>query len=519
MKRGRLGLALLLVALVAWALLYVARTSFPLDGARVFCLWDDGMISMRYARHLAEGHGLVWNVAGDRVQGFSNLGVTLVMAALHLLPLSPLHASLPFQVLSALLLGATALGAAACARRLHPEVPHAGLATAAAVALHGPLAVWTLQGSDVGFVAASLVLALWLVLRARDRGDFPFAAFIVLGAGVVVRPDGTLFYLAFLAGALLVARRPVRTAVAGLALLAAIGAALVVTSWLYYGDPLPNTWYLKSMGMPRGLMLRAGAGQLLVLLAGPSALLLALGLACAARDLRNDAVAGIVALCLLAAAAYHVSVGGDWLARYVSRFLVPVLPLLFIVAVGPALRRVARYLPAGVAAPLVAIAAAAIFHPLAVAREWLDPRAPTMLREFNAQNAAFGLYFREHTDPATTIALHWAGAPAYFSERPAIDVLGKSDAHIAKLRVHVFEPAHSKWDWDYVLRERRPDIVLGASRGLERHPLFLSDYVGATARGGLAFYLRRDARERLHDPDVRLVDLRTGRRLAGPEAR
>ena len=63
------------------------RTSFELDGVRVFTLWDDAMVSMRYAGHLAAGRGLTWN-DGERVQGFSNPGVTLLMALLHLLPLA-----------------------------------------------------------------------------------------------------------------------------------------------------------------------------------------------------------------------------------------------------------------------------------------------------------------------------------------------------------------------------------------------------------------------------------------------
>ena len=49
-----------------------------IDGTRYFFLDDDQMVSMRFARNLAEGHGLVWN-PGERVEGYSNLGWTLVM--------------------------------------------------------------------------------------------------------------------------------------------------------------------------------------------------------------------------------------------------------------------------------------------------------------------------------------------------------------------------------------------------------------------------------------------------------
>ena len=73
---------------------------------RFFLLWDDAMISMQYARNLVEGHGLIWNVGGEKVQGISNLGVTLVMAAVHLFPFGDNRTSLVFQLLNLATLGA-----------------------------------------------------------------------------------------------------------------------------------------------------------------------------------------------------------------------------------------------------------------------------------------------------------------------------------------------------------------------------------------------------------------------------
>jgi len=511
------GVGVVVFLQVVFALLYVWRTSFVLDGQRVFCLWDDGMISMRYARHLAEGHGLVWNVAGERVQGYSNLGVTLLMAAIHRLPLSPFHTSLPFQLVNVALLAVTTATGAACARLLHPRVRFAPLATAIALALYGPYAIWTLQGSDVGFVGASLVVAFWLLLRGRAEGRWPWALFPLLALGIAVRPDGTLFYGAFGLGAVLLAPRPVRTVAFGLALFALTWGALVATSWLYYGDPLPNTYYLKSTGMPRDLMLRSGVSQLLAFVPTPSAVLLPLGVAAAAIALRRDRAAWVAALCIALAFAYHVSVGGDWLAQYVSRFLVGVMPLYLVLVTGSLLALALRWrrMPAWAAACLAALLATGALHPGLVAREWLDPSAPTMLREYNEQNTGFGLYFRAHTDPDTSIALHWAGAPAYFSERPAIDVLGKSERHIAKQRTAVFEPAHSKWDWDYVLGTLQPDLILGTSRNLSAHPAFARDYYGVLKDRTMGVFLRRSARAKLHDPAATLVDLQTQRHV-GP---
>ena len=44
------------------------------------------MVSMRFARNLADGHGLVYNAGQPAVEGYTNLLWTLWMAVLHLAP-------------------------------------------------------------------------------------------------------------------------------------------------------------------------------------------------------------------------------------------------------------------------------------------------------------------------------------------------------------------------------------------------------------------------------------------------
>src|SRR5690242_4842632 len=69
------------------SLVFIARTTFVVDGVRYATLFDDAMISMRYARNLAGGHGLVWNVGQPAVEGYTNFLWTLWMALIHLLPI------------------------------------------------------------------------------------------------------------------------------------------------------------------------------------------------------------------------------------------------------------------------------------------------------------------------------------------------------------------------------------------------------------------------------------------------
>src|SRR5512143_1762614 len=86
----------------AWQ--YILASSFVIDGARYYVLFDDAMISMRYAYNLAHGNGLVWNV-GQRVEGFTNPLWVVYMALIHLLPLPLSQMGLPVQITGAILLG------------------------------------------------------------------------------------------------------------------------------------------------------------------------------------------------------------------------------------------------------------------------------------------------------------------------------------------------------------------------------------------------------------------------------
>ena len=88
----------LIVGYILWGCAFIYQSSFVIAGVRYFSLLDDEMISMRYARNLAHGFGLVYNPGGDRVEGFTNPLWVLYMALLHLLPVSPPKISLLFSL-------------------------------------------------------------------------------------------------------------------------------------------------------------------------------------------------------------------------------------------------------------------------------------------------------------------------------------------------------------------------------------------------------------------------------------
>lgn len=491
------------IAYVAWGAFYVHRTSFVVDGQRVFCLWDDGMISMTYARNLVRGHGLVWHPDQAPVQGFSNLGVTLLMAAAHVVAPQAHRASLVVQGLELFtLVGAAAL-VGSLARRVRPEQPAIAVAAVLGTFASASLSIWALQGSDAGPTALWLAASAHAVfdprLRERSWGVRPLA---ILGVGLLLRVDAALWFFALAVAAVRLPGPRRQRLLAALVVLATVSAAMLTLSWQLYGDPLPNTVYLKAMGSPRGLVLRSGVTQLGEWLPWLLPALVMAGHG--AFRHRDEPLAVTLAFMVALGLSYTVWVGGDWAPELGNRLFVPCLPLLWLlVAIGAAplveralvdWTRAARgWATVGTTAALSLLAS-----PGPASDDWFSTGATTY-RDYNQRNYERAVYLRDHTDPDFVIGVFWAGVPVYFSERPAVDLLGKSDRHIARLHVDRFFPGHSKWDWDYVLEERKPSGFFMARRGLAERPELARDYVELVVDGEPRLLVRRDALGKVHD--------------------
>ncbi len=154
---------------IAFACASLRTTSLVIDGTRYFWLDDDQMISMRYARNLASGKGLVWN-PGERVEGYTNPGWTIVMAALHLLPIGDARMALAVKCVSWLL----ACGIVLLAERLVRQLlPHDALAVAFVViviALCNDLLFWAVNGFDTTLLTIGFLFVVVRLIDERTRG-------------------------------------------------------------------------------------------------------------------------------------------------------------------------------------------------------------------------------------------------------------------------------------------------------------------------------------------------------------
>src|SRR5262245_21829379 len=155
-------LAIVALAYVVWASRFIAASAIETHYGRRFCLFDDAMISLRYAWNLAHGAGLVWN-PGERIEGVTSFLFTVAMApAATFLDKS---GAVLFVQLTAIPL---VLGIALLARRLLRALDAPGwlgMFGAIAVLTYYPLSYWSLMGMETGLLSALALGALAIALR------------------------------------------------------------------------------------------------------------------------------------------------------------------------------------------------------------------------------------------------------------------------------------------------------------------------------------------------------------------
>jgi hypothetical protein len=323
---------------VAYAV-FIFRTGFAYGGRRYFVLFDDAMISMRYAANLAHGHGLRWNTQGPEVEGYSNLLWTAVMAVPHLAGVGLDQTSLVMMMLAAVVLLLELLAVRALVDRLLPGRTAPGMAAMVLVGFHYSLVFWTLRGMEVGIVSLELVLAMLAAMDvvAARAGALPRLAALV-GALLLTRDDTLLACVLiwlFLAWQVPAPRRTRVLAVSG----GAIAAVLAVHTAFrvgYYGSALPNTYYLKLAGIPLSQRLLRGSITTATTIVNETWLVLLLAVVALVRRARLQPVAVLLAAEFLAFAAYTTYVGGDaWeYFGFSDRYLATAAPLLAVLAVS-----------------------------------------------------------------------------------------------------------------------------------------------------------------------------------------
>jgi peptidoglycan/LPS O-acetylase OafA/YrhL len=328
------------------------RTSFSVAGTRFFVLFEDAMISMRYAHHLADGHGLVWNVGEPPIEGFTNLLWVLWMTVAHLLGLSESKIALFPMMSGVVILLGIGLVTAKIARKVSGGGSWVPLAVLAATLFDYPLVFWTLRGMEVGALTLAVYGLLWLALENENEEGFSVRRTVAMGAltaaALLIRSDALVPVGLICLYALLTCAR--RWMFAGVVGAFAGGAVLGQTVFrhAYFHESLPNTYYLKLHNISAMTRMRRGLFVTLEVLALHLAVPLSIvfgslplesargaPLVATLRRLWSDQGSrrlALLAVLFVAQLGYATSVGGDaweWML-YANRYMCAGMPALIV---------------------------------------------------------------------------------------------------------------------------------------------------------------------------------------------
>ncbi|MDX1995565.1 MAG: hypothetical protein SF029_24490 [bacterium] len=513
-----LPLSLLAMGLLLW---YAFERSIVIDGTRLFYLDDDAMITMRYARNLADGLGPVWN-PGERVEGYTNFLWMLVMAVVHLTGLPEATTSLAVIVINGTLFAGTLWLVQESLRALNVGRLWRLLACLA-LACDVNMLHWASSGLETHLLALLVAVCAWALMTERERPFLLALALIplvrsdapVLAAafGLVYlgkygspstprppSPSGRRGRVSFLNPSPLeeggrtsslgvranrpasvnseLHQLPIRRALRNVMIAALPAIAHLAFRLAYYGDLLPNTYYLKMTGIDDRPLIGLSYALRLVHLY-PLGLLAVVLAVFMERKLRFIAFVWLVQI------TYVIYAGGDtfWLLRP----FVGIVPLLYL-ATGVVLSQLTA--PPRLAStgwrmgesPLSAVAfrsgnnlgvviklacaAVFVFSVPVLANGgvlFANPQQEQAL--FGGQVQTIAAMIEANVPTDVLISLEPAGSIPYFAQdHRFVDALGKSDAHIARLPAHPGNTliGHNKFDWDYVYHTRQPDLVIAS---------------------------------------------------------
>ncbi len=438
---------------LAAALAAGIRTFFWLRTGVVF---EDALISLRYAENLAAGRGLVYN-AGERVFGASTPLYVLFLAVL-----SFLHA--PALALARV----AAIGADAVTlrlwcrwllRRFPSPLPAVGWALF--FALSPVLVEVGVSGMETSFALLLLTLAL-----LGDLEERPVQHGAALGLLILVRPDGLLAAGVLLGCRWLRTRRaPWRSA----ALAAGVVLPWALFAALYFGSPIPHSIPAKvaAYNLHRHdplVNLRGAMGELAPIDWPPARWLFTLvllplwaaGLRAAWRDPRLRPL-GVLFVAWWLYLVVPRTVLFTW---YYPLLLLPAYVLAAIgIAEWSRLSSARLALPAALG---VAAAALLVHGHFVLARRGLLQH-----EEWRVRRGA-GLWLRDHTPASARIALEPIGYMGYYSGRRVLDEVGLVSPEMV--------PLNRKGDGWFaeMIRRFQPDFVVERPVYLLRNATLLS---------------------------------------------
>ena len=509
--------AILIGILLVYYALFIYRSSFVIEGKRYFVLFDDEMISMRYAKNFANGYGLVWN-KGERVEGITNLFWTLYMSLFHIIKIPLSKTSLFIQVTGLIFLILSVI----MVKRITYLITNSEKISLTATVLTGfyyPIVYWSLEGTEVSVLMFLTSLSTYYTLRGLTKHKLIYSPLWILGFSTLIRMDMFVLYLGFWAFTFWVFKNyRIKIFLIGFIIITSFVGGQTLFRLLYYGDILPNTYYLKMTGFPIIYRVTRGAYVFLNFLWQLNIIfVLVTMLMTIVMKKKSD----IFLFFLFALQSlYSIYVGGDaWEESFGSnRFIALVMPYFFILF-SKGVYNLRNFLQDKlhfffkrfvfyIFVILGFLNFNSTYGPGAIAESMLIVRPKQ--KNFNYRNVKIALLLNDITKRDAKVAVTCAGATPYFCERYFIDLLGKTDRIVARATAKPFKalpliitfiPGHMKHNYDYSIRLRKPDVIVVNMwyNPEEVEKLLKSMYVKVDLIQGLFVYLYKGSEKILWD--------------------
>ena len=431
-------------------------------------LSDDALISLRYLKRFLHGEGLTWT-AGRPVEGYSNLLWILVLAIPGLFGVDLIVAARILGIGCSILV-IVALLSWSPRNRASQLVVWTALGTGLLFyCLAAPTAVWAIGGLEQPLYACLLGATIALgfsILEARElEWKKILAAAVALGLLCLTRPDGPIFTVALLLAIVFSwgiseSRRRLR----GLLVLVLVPllcfGGQTTFRLFYYGELVANTALVKiapsRYHLSEGLRyISNGIGSL-----APFSYIALFYLLVSVWGRSARRRSGLLILCIVLWLAYLAFIGGDIFPAY--RLFVPLLPV-FAFALIEAVAAIqsfckAKNLPVLLIVPVL-IASFVVYGRI----QFRDPenqRGKTEVWEWDGQ--VLGLFLKKAFGPQQPlVAVTAAGCLPYWSELPALDMLGLTDYYLPRhppSDLGQGYQGHELGDGKYVM-EQKPDII------------------------------------------------------------
>jgi hypothetical protein len=280
-----------------------------------------------------------------------------------------------------------------------------------------------------------------------------------------------------------------------------LGGQTLMRYW-YYGEFLPNTYYLKMTGYPLHYRISSGFYYFLLFTWKLNWVLFLIPFLFVAFRRHKQSVLLICVIC--SQLAYSIYAGGDAWEGYggSNRFIALAMPQFFILFSYALLAFCREFKPLrkgwNVALLILSLILFNMFYGPGTLLEFLMLAPPAHTGD-NRAMVERALLIKQLTSPEATVAVTWSGALPYFADRHTIDLLGKNDRHIARLEarrqpgffqtIFNYQPGHMKYDYGYSLSSN-PDVVAQLWKNQEEAFPFLEKATRRVVIGSYLMFLR-----------------------------